>query len=41
MKISPGEGREDCQQLKPKETQASLGTTVSDSSNNSYSFNFF
>ena len=28
MKISPDEGREDCQQLKPKETQASLGTTV-------------
>ena len=28
IKISSNEGREDCQQLKPKETQASLGTTV-------------
>ena len=28
IKISSDEGREDCQQLKPKETQASLGTTV-------------
>ena len=28
IKISSCEGREDCQQLKPKGTQASLGTTV-------------
>ena len=28
IKISSHEGREDCQQLKPKGTQASLGTTV-------------
>ena len=28
IKISSDEGRGDCQQLKPKETQASLGTTV-------------
>ena len=28
IKISSDEGREDCQQLKPKGTQASLGTTV-------------
>ena len=28
VKISSDEGREDCQQLKPKGTQASLGTTV-------------
>ena len=28
VKVSSDEGREDCQQLKPKETQASLGTTV-------------
>ena len=28
IKISACEGREDCQQLKPKGTQASLGTTV-------------
>ena len=28
IKISSNEGREDCQQLKPKGTQASLGTTV-------------
>ena len=28
IKISSDEGTEDCQQLKPKETQASLGTTV-------------
>ena len=28
IKISSNEGREDCQQLKPKETLASLGTTV-------------
>ena len=28
IKISSDEGREDCQQLKPKETQAFLGTTV-------------
>ena len=28
VKISSEEGREDCQQLKPKGTQASLGTTV-------------
>ena len=35
------EGREDCQQLKPKGTQASLGTTACDSGkNSSYSFNF-
>ena len=27
-KISSGEGRKDCQQLKPKGTEASLGTTV-------------
>ena len=28
IKISSDEGREDCQQLKPKETQAFLETTV-------------
>ena len=28
IKIFSYEGREDCQQLKPKGTQASLGTTV-------------
>ena len=28
IKISSLEGREDCQQLKPKGTQASLGPTV-------------
>ena len=28
IKISSDEGREDCQQLKPKGTQASLGTIV-------------
>ena len=28
IKIFSCEGREDCQQLKPKGTQASLGTTV-------------
>ena len=28
IKISSDEGREDCQQLKQKGTQASLGTTV-------------
>ena len=28
IKIFCDEGREDCQQLKPKGTQASLGTTV-------------
>ena len=28
IKLSSDEGREDCQQLTPKETQASLGTTV-------------
>ena len=28
IKISSDEGREDCQQLKPKETQAFLGTTL-------------
>ena len=28
IKISSDQGREDCQQLKPKGTQASLGTTV-------------
>ena len=28
IKVSSNEGREDCQQLKPKGTQASLGTTV-------------
>ena len=28
IKISSDEGREDCQQLKPKGTQASLGTTL-------------
>ena len=39
IKISSDEGKEDCQQLKPKGTQASLGTT--DNGNNySYSFNF-
>ena len=39
IKISSNEGREDCQQLKPKGIQAFLGTT--DSSNySSYSFNF-
>ena len=38
IKISSDEGREDCQQFKPKGTQVSLGTT---SGNNfSYSFNF-
>ena len=39
IKISSDEGREDCQQLKPKGTQASLGTTDS-GDNSSYSFNF-
>ena len=29
-KISSDEGRKDCQQLKPKGTQASLGTTVTE-----------
>ena len=28
IKISSDEGRKNCQQLKPKGTQASLGTTV-------------
>ena len=28
IKISSDQGRKDCQQLKPKGTQASLGTTV-------------
>ena len=28
IKISSDDGRKDCQQLKKKETQASLGTTV-------------
>ena len=28
IKISSGEGKEDCQQLKPKGAQASLGTTL-------------
>ena len=28
IKISSDEGRENCQQLKPKGTQASLGTTM-------------
>ena len=28
IKISSDKGREDCQQLKPKGTQVSLGTTV-------------
>ena len=28
IKISSDEGREDCQRLKPKGSQASLGTTV-------------
>ena len=28
IKIFSDEGREDCRQLKPKGTQASLGTTV-------------
>ena len=28
IKMSSNEGREDCQQLKPKGTQASLGTIV-------------
>ena len=28
IKISSDEGREDCHHLKPKGTQASLGTTV-------------
>ena len=28
IKVSSDEGREDCQQLKPKGTQAFLGTTV-------------
>ena len=28
IKISPDDGREDCPKLKPKGTQASLGTTV-------------
>ena len=39
IKVSSDEGREDCQQLNPKRTQASLGTTDSDN-NSSYSFNF-
>ena len=29
-KISSDKGRKDCQQLKPKGTQASLGTTVTE-----------
>ena len=28
IKISSDEGREDCQQLKPKETEASLGIVI-------------
>ena len=28
IKICSDEGRDDCQQLKPKETEASFGTTV-------------
>ena len=40
IKISSDEGREDYQQLKPKGTQASLGTTDSSGNNSSYSFNF-
>ena len=28
IKISSDEGRDDCQQLKPKGSEASLGTTV-------------
>ena len=39
IKIFSDEGREDCQQLKPKGTQASLGTTDS-GNNSSYSVNF-
>ena len=39
IKISSDEGREDCQQLKPKGTQACLRTTDS-GNNSSYSFNF-
>ena len=39
IKISSDEGSEDCQQLKPKGTQASLGTTDT-GNNSSYSFNF-
>ena len=39
IKISSDEGREDCQQLKPKGTHASLGTTDT-GNNSSYSFNF-
>ena len=39
IKISSDEGRADCQQLKPKGTRASLGTTDS-GNNSSYSFNF-
>ena len=39
IKISSDEGREDCQQLFPKGTQAFLGTTDS-GNNSSYSFDF-
>ena len=39
IKISSDEGRDGCQQLKPKGTQASLGTTDS-GNNSSFSFNF-
>ena len=39
IKISSDEGRDGCQQLKPKGTQASLGTTDS-GNNSSYSVNF-
>ena len=28
IKICSDEGRDDCQQLKPKETEASFGTTI-------------
>ena len=41
IKISSDVGREDCQQLKPKGTQVSLGTTlIAVTINSSYSFNF-
>ena len=40
IKISSDEGREYCQQLKPKGTQASLENYCDSGNNSSYSFNF-
>ena len=40
IKISSDEGREDCQQLKPKGTQASFGNYCDRGNNSPYSFNF-